>query len=326
MKNIVLIGASGFVGTNLIGLLGTESCINIDKAPSTTYNDITLIHDIRNDGLEKLLPKGTETIVLLAAEHRDDVRPLSLYYEVNVEGTRKVLKAMDNCGIRNIIFTSSAAVYGLDKQNPDEEYAKDPFHPYGKSKLMAEEILTEWYKQAPEQKTLTIVRSAVIFGENNRGNVHNLLMQIANRRFLMVGKGNNKKSMAYVGNAAAFLKFLTENQPAGVEVYNYVDYPDLSMNELVAQVETSLGEKLPPIRFPYWMGMLGGFCFDIISRITGKNFAITSDRVKKFCATTQFNAAKAHATGFQPPFTLAQGLDRTLQSEFGKRIIKQPKA
>ncbi|MCV5366595.1 NAD-dependent epimerase/dehydratase family protein, partial [Escherichia coli] len=56
---------------------------------------------------------GFDTVVLLAAEHRDDVSPTSLYYDVNVQGTRNVLAAMEKNGVKNIIFTSSVAVYGL---------------------------------------------------------------------------------------------------------------------------------------------------------------------------------------------------------------------
>ena len=50
------------------------------------------------------IPKGTESVVLLAAEHRDDVSPTSLYYDVNVQGTKNVLKAMDNAGVKKYYF------------------------------------------------------------------------------------------------------------------------------------------------------------------------------------------------------------------------------
>ena len=54
---------------------------------------------------------------------------------------------------------------------------------------------------------MTIIRPTVIFGEKNRGNVYNLLKQIASGKFLMIGKGQNRKSMAYVGNVVAFIKY-----------------------------------------------------------------------------------------------------------------------
>ena len=318
MKKLVLIGASGFIGTRLIGILGTENCCNIDKLHSSAYDDITTIYDIREKNLESVIPPKTETVVLLAAEHRDDVFPVSLYFDVNVQGTGNVLKAIDKAGIQNIVFTSSAAVYGLNKVNPDESFSLDPFSKYGQSKCLAEELLINWQKKDSQQRSLTIIRSAVIFGENNKGNVHNLLRQIASGKFLMIGNGNNKKSMAYVGNVAAFIKHCIQTQRPGVKIINYVDKPDLSMNELLAQVEKTLNKKLPPVHLPYLLGRLGGLGFDLIAKITGKKFPITGERIKKFCATTQFDATQVYNSGFKAPFTLAEGLHITLMSEFGE--------
>lgn len=62
--------------------------------------------------------------------------------------------------------------------------------------------------------------------------------------------------------------------------------------------------------------MLGGYCFDLLAYITGKKLTISSVRVKKFCATTQFDATKVHNCGFKAPYTLGEGLARTLTFEF----------
>ena len=317
MDNVLIIGGSGFVGTSLIEACKTEyALVNLDKNPSPFFFEITSIGDIRNtEDLLRNMP-GKKTVVLLAAEHRDDVFPTSLYYDVNVQGTRKVLNAMDTNGVRSIIFTSSVAIYGLNKENPNEEHLADPFNHYGKSKWQAEEILREWYRKDPSNRSLTIIRPTVIFGERNRGNVYNLLKQIASGKFLMVGRGTNSKSMAYIKNVVAFIKFHLGNSSQGYKVFNYVDTPDLNMNELVQQVERTLKKKNLPVRLPYWMGMIGGYGFDLAAKITAKKFPISSVRVKKFCATTQFNASKAHNCGFHAPYTLSEGLQNTLKHEF----------
>ena len=88
------------------------------------------------------------------------------------------------------------------------------------------------------------------------------------------------------------------------------------MNELVDVVGKSLGRKIPSVKAPYFLGMLGGYCFDLLAKITGKKFSISSVRVKKFCATTQFDAAKILNSGFIPACTLSEGLDRTIKFEF----------
>lgn len=314
---VCFVGASGFVGTRLIELVkGDFHLKNVDKQQSHFFPELTVLGDVRDLNSMEAELAGFDTVVLLAAEHRDDVSPTSLYYDVNVQGTRNVLAAMTKNGVKNIIFASSVAVYGLNKVNPDESHPEDPFNHYGKSKWQAEEVLREWYNEEPDARSLTIVRPTVIFGERNRGNVYNLLKQIAGGKFAMVGSGTNYKSMAYVGNIVEFIKYKLLNVEKGYEVYNYVDKPDLNMNQLVAEVEKSLDKKIPSVHLPYSAGMVGGFCFDLLSKVTGKKYAISSVRVKKFCATTQFDATKVHSSGFTAPYSLSEGLDRTLKYEF----------
>lgn len=317
--NITLIGGSGFVGTRLLELYrisGTGNKLkNIDLQHSHFFDDVTSIGDVRSLDQMKEGLKGSDVVVLLAAQHRDDVTPRSLYYDTNVEGMRNTLQAMESNGVKHLVFFSSVAVYGLNKNNPDEEYPKDPFNDYGKSKWQAEEVLQEWYKTHPDW-TVSIIRPTVIFGERNRGNVYNLLKQIASGKFLMVGSGDNRKSMAYVGNIVAFVKFLIDNATDGYNVYNYIDKPDFTMNDLVMHVEKVLQKRIPSTHFPYWLGMLGGYCFDMLAFMTRKKLSVSSVRVKKFCATTEFNADKMLASGFVPPYSLEEGLRRTLEFEF----------
>ena len=312
--SVAIIGGSGFVGSSLISILNKESTINIDKQKSPFYNDITTLCDIR-DKKNLNFPREVNSIVLLAAEHRDDVSPKNLYYDVNVQGTKNVLEAMDKAGIKNIIFTSSVAIYGLNKENPNEDHFQDPFNHYGKSKWKAEEVIKEWFDKKPEGKSVTIIRPTVIFGERNRGNVYNLLKQIVFGKFLMIGRGDNKKSMAYVGNLNAFIKNRLEAVKQGYNVFNYVDKPDFSMNELTSVIENKMKISISKQRIPLWLGMLGGYGFDILAFLTRKKLSISSVRVKKFCATTQFDAQKAH-NFFKAPYTLEQGLENTLDHEF----------
>ena len=310
----LIIGGSGFVGSCLISKLDNKETINMDKNDSPFFNDITLNCNICDiDSLK--FPENTKNIVLLAAEHRDDVSPHSLYYDVNVEGTKNVLKAMDKYGIKNLIFTSSVAIYGLNKVNPDESHIEDPFNHYGKSKWEAEKVIRQWYATNPYGKSVSIIRPTVIFGERNRGNVYNLLKQIASGRFIMIGDGENKKSMAYVENVAMFIKNCLVNKKKGCNTFNYVDKPDLSMKELVSIIETKMNIFLPKQKIPYWLGLMGGYVFDFISYISNKKTSITSVRVKKFCATTQFNSDKANDL-FKVPYSLDEGLIRTLEHEF----------
>ena len=91
------------------------------------------------------------------------------------------------------------------------------------------------------------------------------------------------------------------------------------MNSLLKVIEKSLNKKIQSIRIPVWLGFLGGYGFDLLAFITRNKLAVSSVRVKKFVATTQFDAFKVHSRGFKKPFTHEEGLDRTLNYEFDQQ-------
>lgn len=314
MSKILLIGGSGFVGSFLIRELDGFKIQNLDKRQSPFYNEITTLCDITKIN-QINFSKEIDTVILLAAEHKDDVSPVSKYYDVNVQGTKNVLVKMDEFEIKNFIFISSVAVYGLNKSNPNELHVPDPFNHYAKSKLKAEQAVKEWFDKNSKNKSVTIIRPTVIFGERNRGNVYNLLKQISSRKFLMIGNGQNKKSMAYVRNVVAFIKNRIEEKEQGYCIFNYADKPDFSTSELVSVIEKKMKFKIPKFKIPYFIGYSVGLFFDLIALVINKKLSISSVRVKKFCATTQIDSAKAFNI-FEPPFSMEQALNKTLDYEF----------
>ncbi len=314
--DVAILGGSGFVGQRLTPLLhsaGIRFRIGDLAAPSG-FQHLWTHCDVRDRA--SLLPvlQGADTILNLAAEHRDDVRPISRYYETNVKGAEEVCAAATKSGIRRILFTSSVAVYGFQPRPVDENGPFEPFNDYGTTKLQAEHVYRAWAHEDPS-RTLVMIRPTVIFGEGNRGNVYNLLRQIASGRFLMVGGGENRKSMAYVGNVAAFLLHcLTFG--SGVHVMNYADRPDMSTRELVGKVRMLMGYtgRIPAL--PKMAALAGGHILDAIARISGRTFPISAIRIEKFCASTEFQASLAFESGFIPPFSLENGLAQTIQNEF----------
>lgn len=314
-KKITVIGGSGFVGTNLCRHFASkqQDFEIIDLKISNQFPEKCKIADVRDAETLRKTITG-DVVVNLAAVHRDDIRDKSEYNRTNVDGAENVALVCDEKGIKKIVFTSTVAVYGFAEPGTDENGAINPFNEYGRTKFEAEDKLRAWH--AKGENSLIIVRPTVIFGEGNRGNVFNLLNQIASGKFLMVGKGENKKSMAYIGNIVAFLEAcVATEQEYGV--YNYVDTPDLTMNELISQVRVKLkGKYGTGPRLPYWLGLILGYAADLIAKVSGKNLPVTSIRVKKFAASTEFRSAKADLEKFVAPFGLIDGLDRTLQSEF----------
>ena len=313
---VSIIGGSGFVGSNLAKLF-TKNNTNfqiLDNVKSKFFPEKYIHGDIRNnDDLKQIA--DSDILINLAAVHRDDVRPLSLYDDINVEGSRNICKLAKENGINKIIFTSSVAVYGFAKPNTNENGEINYFNDYGRTKYLAEEVFVDWYNEDPVNRTLVIIRPTVIFGKGNRGNVYNLLNQIHSKKFAMFGNGKNIKSMAYVKNVAAFINHsLSFDQ--GLHLYNYIDKPDMNMNKLVSITRKVLFNKHNVgLRMPSFVGKLIGYIADIISFLMKKNLPISSIRVKKFLSTTQFDSS-IKITGFKAPYKLEDGLQKTLKYEF----------
>lgn len=315
-----VIGGSGFVGSSVLRRLAerAEAVRNIDVVkPGAHAPGPFVAADITEP--RTLVPalEGADTVLFLAAEWRDNVRPVSRYHDVNVDGVANVIAACHKLGIRRMVFVSSCSVYGPTPHEVDEDYSGKPINPYGQSKAEGEGLLRQWAASDPAIM-LVMVRPTVIFGPGNRGNVWNLANQIINGPFVMIGDGENRKSMAYVENVAAFLLH-ARGFPAGTHIFNYADKPDMTMNELVQIVrrEASLADR-SDLRLPEGMAMVGGKLFDLASRALGREFGITSERVFKFCANTQYSADRAFASGFTPPISLRDGLARLVRSDFGR--------
>jgi nucleoside-diphosphate-sugar epimerase len=319
MKHISIIGGAGFIGTRLAYLLEQNQNIDfniIDKVSSYSFPSKSKIVNILEANTLFNSINEDSIIINLAAEHRDDVRPLSLYNEVNVVGARNICEVARSKDVKIIVFTSSVAVYGFAPINTDENGQIAPFNEYGRTKYEAEKVYKEWQAEEPNKRTLVIVRPTVVFGEQNRGNVYNLLRQVASGKFVMVGDGENRKSLAYVENVAAFLKFSTTAFKSGVHIYNYIDKPDSNMNSLVGNVNCILGKpELIRFRIPYTIGYAIGKCFDTLAAISGKKFAISAIRIKKFCTNSVYETS-VPKTSFIPPIELSEALERTVRHEF----------
>lgn len=319
---ITIFGGSGFLGYNLTNILDKK---NIDFSifdinDSHNFPNKVIKGDIcKPNDLDKVI--SSEVFINLAAVHRDDIKPLSLYDDVNVEGSRKICELARKRNVKKIIFASSVAIYGFAKPNTDESGEINYFNDYGRTKYEAEKIYREWYEEKPHERSLVIIRPTVIFGKGNRGNVFNLFNQINKGLFAMIGDGENIKSMAYVKNVASFFEY-SINFEKGLHIFNYIDKPDLNMNQLITIIREVLFKKRNVgIRVPKYIGISLGRIFDIFAALIKKNLPISHIRVIKFISTTQFETSINSKTNFKAPFDLTDAIKETLEFEFKKNNI-----
>jgi nucleoside-diphosphate-sugar epimerase len=322
---ILVVGGSGFIGTRLLETLHEHGhkFTNFDRQLSPRFPDHTVTGDVRSAEELTAASAGHDAIINLAAEHRDDVSPLSLYTEVNVGGANAIVAAAEANGIQRIVFTSTVALYGLDKNNAAEDSVPEPFNEYGRSKLAAEGVFTTW-ANSDAARSLAIVRPSVVFGEGNRGNVYNLAKQVSSGRFIMVGKGENKKSMAYVGNIVGYIASRLD-APVGIEIRNFADKPDLSTKDLISILRDEMNvHAASNVRLPLGLGIAAGHIFDAAAKITQRTFPISAVRIRKFAADTTVNTDRLRDSGYTATYSLHDALKRTLASEFPDTGVSAP--
>lgn len=311
---IAVLGGSGFIGSHVIPALVERGhhVVSYDLyAPEHPLPDgvVDVRGDIRDVETLTAALAGCDAVLNLAAAHHDFGLTPATFTSVNVDGAGAVTAALAANDIQNLCFYSSVAVYGEAGPRPDETSDPRPVNDYGRTKLAAEGVYRQWLAGA-QGRRLLVIRPAVVFGPRNYANVYRMIDQIARRRFLPVGRGENRKSMIYVENiVAAILHLWTQPALREDEVYNCVDQPDLTSAEIVTEVYRGLGRRRPPWHVPLRAAVLAAAPFDLITRVTGRNLPITSDRIRKLAESeTSFAAERIRETGYTQPTSLRDGL------------------
>jgi nucleoside-diphosphate-sugar epimerase len=310
-------GGTGFIGTYLCKrLIETGHSVNVLDLfePDSDLRSINFIKgDVRNPNAMRAAMEDCTAVFHLAAAHHDFGIQRETYFSVNEIGSQVVCDTMDLYGIKRACFYSSVAVYGDAPDPHHEECVKLPTTAYGQSKLTAEEVFRRWANQGQGRKAL-VIRPTNTFGPHNFANMYALIRQIYLRRFIPVGNGQNVKSICYVENLvnASLCLWGYSDQP--FDVYNYVDKPDLTSNQISEAIYVALERRVPQLRIPLWLALVLGLPFDIISTFTGLNLPVSTQRIRKFADTqTRFEVEKLLKTGFQPEVSLTEGIRRMVE-------------
>ena len=314
--SIAILGGSGFIGTHLASALQAagEPLRLLDRHPSPRFAALGHPLDLRDAAATRAAVAGCTALVDLAASAHERLRPGDTRYEADSAARMaSVVAAAESAGVRRVLLLSSVAVYGPDQPGADEGARPDPRTPYARSKLAAEQAWSRWQAAAPAQRRLVRLRACVVFGEGHRGNVQRLVSALRRGRFVLVGDGRNRKSIAYVGNLVAAIRYLLDG-PAEDVCFNYADPPAPSTAELLALIRAGLPPHRAPLRLPAALALAGARLLDVPARLRGQG-GVTATRLRSFLADTRVDCSRLDACGFQRPCTWQQGLQRTLAAE-----------
>lgn len=321
MSKILFTGASGFIGSHFHEVINNSDIINFDLiAPKFENSSLFWRGDIRNRkdvrGVLRSNFNDIDCIISLAAEHKDFGLSRQEYFSTNETGTQNLCEAATEFNIKKIIFYSSVAVYGNNNSASHELLSPNPSNHYGSSKLAGEKIMMDWAME-DNSRSVLIIRPTVVYGERNVANMFRLIQQISNGRYFNIGRGNNIKSIAYVKNLVGATIWLKDRLKPGIEIYNYADEPQLTSREISANIAKALNRS-DALTLPYWLVYLLALPFDLLIKLTGKDLAVSTNRVRKFCTQTYHKADKLQKAGFLPNYSTIDGLTNMVKWQSGE--------
>ena len=235
---IIVTGASGFVGKNLIDYLSSK-CFDVS---CLSLRDKNWYENFSDDGL---------AVVHLAGKAHDtsNISGEEEYFKINTDLTIRLYQRFLESVIRDFFYFSSVkAVADTTEDILFEDVEANPYTPYGKSKLKAEEFLIN--HPLPKNKRLFIIRPCMIHGPGNKGNL-NLLYKVVKKGVPWpLADFHNRRSFLSVGNLSFLIQAMIEKEDLLSGIYNFADDEALSTNELVNLISNTLNKKTKLWKIP----------------------------------------------------------------------------
>lgn len=317
---VLVTGGTGFTGKALVHRLIEMG----HQVVALDYKEGLKTQEIRDRGAEVVLGsvtdmdvvrravEGAEVVHHVAAAFREMDVPESYYHEVNVGGTRNVLQAALDAGVRKVIYCSTCGVHGnVDHPPAGEDAPIRPADYYQRTKWEAEPVAREFFERGLRT---TILRPAAIYGPGDPERFFLIFKRVAGGTFPMFGNGRTLYHPVYIDNLVdAFILAMEEGRGDG-EAYLIADEQYLEIEDLVRRVGKALGVDVKIPHYPVWPVIVAGHVVEKACKPFGINPPIFPRRVDWYRQNRAFKIDKARRDlGYQPRVGIDEGLRRTAE-------------
>ena len=314
MKNILITGYSGFVGSHLLNDINHLYKIKLlgRSKGCSSYEHLTANIDAISD-YSKVL-QDVDTIIHIAARvhimNENSSDPLRDFRAVNTAGTLNLAKQAVNAGVKRFIFVSTIKVNGESTSNASPYKSSDrtkPEDPYGVSKSEAENQLLALSKETGLE--IVIIRPPLVYGGGVKANFASLFKLVGKRIPLPLRAiNNNKRSLVSVYNLIDLIKVCIEHPKASNQVFLVSDDNDISTSDMVALMAKVQGVNNYSIPFPVW-------CFNFLGRLLNKQ-----DVVDRLVGSLQVDITHTIDTlNWKPPHSVEEGFAKCVEKNKGKK-------
>ncbi|MBT5492609.1 NAD(P)-dependent oxidoreductase [bacterium] len=312
---ILITGASGFIGTNLLEYFITKGydVFNIDKGKPKDKSQIKYWYDVDICDLEKLkiaIDKiKPDYIVHLAAQADLNENDGLEYYSANILGVENIVKVVSDCkNIQRVIFTSSMLVNEVGYKAKDI-FDYNPKTLYGQSKVMGEKIV---FDNAPKLNEFCIIRPTSIWGEYFKEPYKNFFDYVLVGKFFHPGDKACNKTYGYIGNVVYQIEKLlfAKKEDIQGEVFNIGDKPAINISEWANEIADE-AKISKPKKIPYFIFIFAGLFGDILGKV-GIKFPMTSFRLNNMTTNHILDLDNTYGVCGDVPYNRIDGIKRTL--------------
>lgn len=259
MENVLVTGGAGFIGRHLVRTLKqkgrkavvVDSLVNPNSKAGTDRFYKADVRD-RRAMVDIMKKEKIDSCVHLAAliSVVDSVRDPSSTIDVNINGTASLLEACSECGVKNLVFASTGAVYGEPKHFPiREDHVLDPLSPYGASKV-AGEALAASYANCGKISSATSLRFFNVYGEGQSAAYAGVITKFAERLSaglppVIYGDGLQTRDFVFVQDVANAVTLALESGRTGA--FNVATGRSITINDLAKAMIGIFGLDAEPV-------------------------------------------------------------------------------